>query len=250
MAKQRMKCIRAGRLVRECIWTASFPSDPAKVRAEKQKFSSAARQRLNDKASWEKLKMLLAATFDARDLVITLGYDDVHLPRNRDEARKRIKAFLVALRTERKKQGRELAYVYNIEQFHGNGRFHHMIVINGTGQDYAMVRRLWANGTDIDFDRIDTWGYEELAKYMTKEAREFGRGHVGDRTWVCSRNCKKPEISPTEWVSGDVRLEPPVNAHVLRRESIQNEWGYFYYLEYMLPIRTKALRHRPKRETE
>lgn len=246
MAKQRMKTIRAGRLVREAMWTASFPSDSPKARAEKQKFSSAARQRLNDKASWQKLKMILAATFGRRDLVVTLGYDDAHHPSTREEARKKVKAFLTALRAARKEQGRDLLYVYNIEQFHGNRRFHHMIVINGTGKDYALIRSLWKNGTDIEIDRIETWGYEELAKYMTKEAREFGRAHVGDRTWVCSRNCKKPEVMPTEWVSGDVRLDPPPNAFVLQRETIQNEWGCFFYLEYMLPPEPKAKRCRPK----
>lgn len=246
MAKQRMKCIRAGRLVREGLWSASFPSDSPKARAEKQKMSSAARQRLNDKASWQKLKMILAATFGHRDLVVTVGYDDAHHPATRDDARKKVKAFLAALRSERKEQGRELMYVYNIEQFHGNRRFHHMIVVNGTGKDYALIRKLWKYGTDIDIQPLEHWGYEELAKYMTKEAREFGRGHVGDRTWVCSRNCKKPEVMPTEWVSGDVRLEPPANAYVLRQESIQNEWGSFFYLEYILPPDPKAKRCRPK----
>lgn len=249
MAKQRLKCIRAGRLVREALWSASFPNDSPKARAEKQKISSEARQRLNDKLSWQKLKMILAATFGSRDLVVTVGYDDVNHPTNRDDARKRVKAFLCSLRSARKEQGRELIYVYNIEQFHGNRRFHHMIVLNGTGKDYALIRKLWRYGTDIDIQRLDQWGYEELAKYMTKEAREFGRGHVGDRTWVCSRNCKKPEVMPTEWVGGDVRLEPPPNAYVLRKESIQNEWGSFFYLEYMLPASPKPTHSRQRCKT-
>lgn len=244
MAKQRMKTIRAGRLVREVLYTASFPNDTPKARAEKRKFSSAARQRLNDQTSWRKLMMILAATFGARDLVVTFGYDDAHHPGNRDEARKRVKAFLTALRADRKEQGRELKYVYNIEQFHGNRRFHHMIVLNGTGHDYATIRKLWKYGSDIEINRLDHWGYEALAKYMTKEAREFGRGHVGDRTWVCSRNCSRPEVMPTEWVSGDFRLEPPHNAYILQKESIQNEWGCFFYLEYMLPSEAEKNRQR------
>lgn len=246
MAKQRFKTILAGRLVREALWSASFPNDSPKARAEKQKMSSAARQRLNDKASWQKLKMILAATFGHRDLVVTVGYDDAHHPTSREDARKKVKAFLTALRADRKEHGRELMYAYNIEQFHGNRRFHHMIVVNGTGKDYATIRRLWKYGTDVDIKPLEHWGYEELAKYMTKEAREFGRGHVGDRTWVCSRNCRKPEVMPTEWVSGSVRLQPPPNAYVLRKESIQNEWGSFFYLEYILPPEPRAKRCRPK----
>lgn len=247
MAKQRLKTIRAGRLVRVGLWSASFPSDSPKARAEKQKFSSEARQRLNDRTSWEKLKMMLAANFSGTDLVVTLTYDDAHLPKSRADARACLKRFFALLRTERKAAGMPMLYIYNIEHLHSGGRFHHHLVINGTGADYDMIRRLWEYGSDLNFEKLDDYGYEELAKYLTKEAREYGRQYVGDRTWVCSRNLKKPEVQPAEWVSPDIRLEPPANAYVLRRESKVNEWGRFEYLEYLLPSEPKARRVRPKK---
>lgn len=246
MGKQRFKRIQAGRLVREVLWSAAYPSDTPKARAEKARCSSAARQAINDRCSWEKLKMVLAANFGYNDLVITLTYDDSHLPPNVMEARKRLKRFFGDLRAHRRSRGQELAYVYNIETLHGDGRIHHHLVLNGTGQDYELIRSLWVYGTDLEFSRIETWGYEELAKYLTKEPREYGRNCVGDRSWVGSRGLRKPDVQPTEWVNADMRLEPPVNAHVLRTQSLRNEWGSFSYLEYLLPLPPKPRRTRPR----
>lgn len=248
MAKQRFKRIRAGRLVREALWSSPFPNDTPKARAEKTRCSSAARQRLNDKYSWQKLKMTLAANFNYNDIMVTLTYDDDHLPRSREEARKLLKKFLTQLRAHRRAKGEDLKYIYCIEDKHGDGRIHHHIVINGTGADYDIIYKLWKYGTDLHFAPIDSFGYEELAKYLTKEVREYGHVEVGARTWVPSLNLKKPEISPTVWVDGSMRLEPPVNAYILYRESIENEWGRFCYVEYLLPEEPKAVRVRPKRK--
>ena len=139
MAKQRYKRIRGGRLVREALWDAPMPSDPPRARAEKSKNSSAARQRLNDRYSWQKLKMVLAANFTGSDLVATLTFDDEHLPPDRAAARKIIRKFFTQLRAHRKARGEELRYVYVIEDKHGDGRLHYHVVINGTGAAEAVV---------------------------------------------------------------------------------------------------------------
>lgn len=245
MGKQRLKRIQGGRLVRQALWSAAYPSDSDKARAEKQRCTTMARQALNDRCSWEKLKMLLASNFDYNDLVVTLTYDDGHLPPNTVEARKIIKKFLGQLRAHRRCRGEEFRYIYVTESVHGDGRIHHHLVVNGTGQDYELLRSLWIWGQNLEFSRVETWGYEELAKYLTKEPREYGRTYVGERMWAGSRNLRRPEVSPTEWVSENVRLEPPVNAHVLRSESFRNEWGSFSYLEYLLPLPPKQRRARP-----
>lgn len=247
MGKQKLKTVVAGSFVRSVLWSGAFPRDNPKARAEKAKFSSAARQAINDRTSWEKLKSTLQANFSETDLVVTLTYDDDHLPPNSMGARKNLKAFFANLRKHRKARGEDVLYVYNIEMLHGDGRIHHHVVLNGTGNDFEAIRSLWAYGNDIEFSIIDEWGFEELAKYLTKEAREKGRMAVGDRSWVGSKNLKKPEVSPTEWVNGDVELKPPINAYVIKSHTIQNEWGKFQYLEYRLPDPPKAKRARPKK---
>lgn len=246
MGKQRYKQIRAGRLVREALWTAAFPLDSPKARAFKAKCSSAARQRLNDKLSWQKLKMALAANFTYEDLVVTLTYDDAHLPESRAAAGKLLKKFLVQLRAYRRARGGSLSYIYCTEDKHGDGRLHHHLVINGTGEDYPIIYSLWPYGTDLCFEPLDIYGYEELAKYLTKEPREYGHTNVGARTWVPSLNLRKPEVMPAQWVPETVRLAPPPNAYMLRADSFQNEWCSYSYIEYLLPEPPKNARTRPK----
>lgn len=247
MAKQRLKRVQAGRLVREALWTPSFPADTPKARAEKAKCSSAARQRINDRYSWQKLKTVLATNFTGTDLVLTLTYDDDHLPPNREAAKKMVRKFLAQLRTYRGARESELLYVYCTEDKHGDARVHHHVVINGTGNDYDIIRSLWVHGVNLLIEPIDVYGYEELAKYLTKEPREYGHTDVGARTWTPSLNLRKPEAPPAEWVPGNVKLVPPVNAHVLSSESFENSWGSFAYIEYMLPATPKAVRARPRR---
>lgn len=246
MPKQRLKRIQGGRLVKQALWSAAFPCDTPKARAEKARCTTMARQALNDKAAWEKLKMILASNFDYQDLMITLTYDDNHLPPNIIAARKLLKKFLGQLREYRRCRGQELRYVYVTENVHGDGRIHHHLVISGTGQDYDIIRSLWIYGENLEFSRVESWGYEELAKYLTKEPRKYGRNCVGERMWTPSRNLQKPVVHPTEWVSENVRLELPTNAYKLKSNSFENEWGSFSYMEYLLPPEPKQQRTRPK----
>lgn len=250
MAKQRYKKIQGGRLVREVLWTPTFPNDTPKQREAKSRCSTAARKKLNQRCAWKKLMMLLSANFSPADRHVVLTYDDDHLPADGTAARKCMKKFLAALRKHRKARGQELLYIYNVEGRHGQRRLHHHLVINGTGEDYEIIRSLWPYGTEIHFERIDAYGYTGLAQYLTKEAREDG-SPVGARSWVPSLNLQKPEVHPTEWVPEGMRLEPPTGAHILEREGMENEFGRFQYVEYLLPdppVHQKA-RPRWKRKT-
>lgn len=247
MAKQRYKRVDSGRLIQEILYTAVNPSDPPKTRAERSKLSSAARQKLNNKCSWMALKRILALNFSRRDMVATLTFSDNFIPRTRQEARAILKAFFAQLRQRRRQRGATLLYVYAIEGFHPGGRPHYHVVINGTKRDYAEIRELWTYGTNLKFETIQEYGYEELARYLSKEAREFGRGRVGDRSWVCSRNIERPVATPTEWVPETHELNTPKGATNIKREVVTNEWGRYEYLEYLLPGRRKS---RPKNKKE
>lgn len=247
MGKQRLKHIQAGRLVREILWSAAYPSDSPKVRTAKLKCSSEARQKINDRCSWQKLKLLFAANFSYTDLVITLTYANRYLPKTKADGKKTLKLWIAQMREHRRCRGEDLRYIYCIENKHDEGRVHHHIVINGTSQDYDLIRSLWTWGTDIEIQPLDMWGYEDLAKYMTKEPREYGHPDVGFRSWVPSLNLRKPEAPPAEWVPDCVRLEAPSNAHVLHKEQKDNEWGRYAYIEYLLPEPPKGDKGRPSR---
>ena len=103
-----LKQVRSGRLVCAVVYTTPTAGDSPKARAQKQRASTAARERLNARTSFQKLERTLAANFDDGDLYITLTYDDKHLPESRDKAVRRIRSFLSKLRGARKGRGQPL----------------------------------------------------------------------------------------------------------------------------------------------
>ena len=88
------------------VYTVAHPSDTEQQRAAKTNVSSAAREKMNLRYSWQKLELLLAANFTYKDLHVILTYDEANLPPNRTEARKRIKKFIRLLREKRREEHR------------------------------------------------------------------------------------------------------------------------------------------------
>lgn len=232
MAK-RKKIIRAGRLVLGIIYTAQLPNDSDHVRAAKSKVSTAARQRMNIKTSVRKLELLLATNFDTSDIVVTLTYRDEDLPKDKAEAVRRIRRFIRKLRDSRLVVNETLRYIYVSEHLHSHGRWHHHMVLNGTGRDIDLIRSLWRWGDDIELETIDAYGYEALAQYLTKEPREE-RKVVGERMWSQSKGLKRPEVE-TGWAKDHETLVPPPGVIVLANESQQNEFGSYAYIKYLVP---------------
>lgn len=230
MAKFK-KIIVAGPLVVECVYPAPNPRDSVGVRQGKKALSSEAQRRMNLKYAWQKLELELAANFGARDLYVTLTYDDARLPRSREEAARRIKAFFRRLRAARTAAGRELRYLYVTEHKHGDGRWHHHVLINATGEDFGLLRKLWGQG-GVDFVRLRVdrdKNYETLARYLCKEQRD----KVGLRLWSGSRNLRKPEKECFR-VPNDTPLTPPDGVTLLADTGdVVTAYGHFRYLKYL-----------------
>lgn len=244
MAK-RKKIIRAGRLVLGIIYTAQLPNDPGHVRAAKSKTSTAARQRMNMKTSCRKLELLLATNFSTADIVVTLTYRDGDLPKDKAEAVRHVRWFVRKLREARGLEGQTLRYIYVTEHTHSEGRWHHHMVLNGTGRDIEVIRSLWKWGDDIELEQLDMYGYEGLAQYLTKEPRE-GRKVVGERMWSQSKGLKRPEIE-TGWAKDHETLVPPPGVVVLANETQQNEFGSYACIKYLIP-NYKPRKARPSRK--
>ena len=230
MAKFK-KIIVAGPLVLETVYPAPNPRDSFGVRRGKKALSSEAQKRMNLKYAYQKLELEIAANFGVKDLYVTLTYDDQHLPWNRKEANQRIQAFWRKLRAARRAKGQELKYIYVTEHKHGDGRWHHHVLINSTGDDYAIVRDLWGQG-GVDFVqiRIDRdKNYETLAKYLCKEQRE----KVGQRIWSGSRTLCKPEQECFR-VPNDTPLIPPEGATVLiDTGDVVTAYGHYRFIKYL-----------------
>lgn len=234
MAKTKTKkIIHAGALVVEAVYPRCSRSDSPKVRAAKKKASSEAQQRMNNIYSYQKLELMLAANFRPGDLVITLTADDEYLPKDRKQAQLQLKYFRSQMARLRKAAGSELVMIWSTEHKHGDGRWHHHIVINATGEDYEDIRRLWIYGSDIEIKPLrvdDEKNYGSLARYMAKEERE----RLGLRSWSYTRNCRKPEVE-TFPVEADTQLQAPKGSKVLEEHSERTEFVSYKIIKYLAP---------------
>ena len=238
------KIIGAGALVREVIYTRAASRDRAVIRQAKRKVSTEAQQRLNARYSWEKLELMLAANFLPRDLVVTLTFDDQHLPATRAEAAARLKKFRSELARIRAAAGQEMRMIWTIENKSGDGRWHVHLVTNQTGDDFREILRCWPCGgnTEIRRLRVDKQkNYESLARYMCKEARE----RSGLRSWSYTRSCRHPEVE-TFPVSDDTRIEVPEDATVIVQEQKRTERAEFEFVKYLAAAPVRLRRGRPR----
>lgn len=237
MAKERRRVVRAGRLWMAVQYTAIHTQNQTARRETRSQISTPARESLNAKLSWQKLMLILAANFRRNDLVVTLTYRDADLPLRKEEADRRLSNFIRALRTARRSHDPplELPYVRVTEGYHSGGRLHHHLITNSTGEDFDLIRRLWSkNGDDVDFEEFGADGAERWAKYLTKEPREKGRRHVGDRTFRCSRGLKRP-YSYYEYVNENDILTPPPGAYITDKTECINSFGRFCHMIALLP---------------
>ena len=233
--KERRKIMQAGRLWMAVQYRAVRTQSSSPFRTARLHVSSPAREALNARQSWQKLRLLLAANFQGDDLVVSLTYRDDALPKSKEEADKRLTAFIRSLRAHRAATGDKLAYIRITEHWHGDGRIHHHMVLNATGDDYAIIRKLWQrNGDQVDFELVRGKGLDYWAHYLTKEPREKGRPRVGERTWRASLHMIKPTIQ-YDFVPEGAPLFPPPRAMIVDNETIDNTYGSYHYVTAWLP---------------
>lgn len=240
MAKA-IKHIRAGLLNIEIIGKIPDETVGRKGRAGKSRPTSAAQQFYNNKLSYQELELMIAANFGSKDYFVTFTYDNAHIPETKEAAADVLKKYFRNLREVRRRRGEELKYIYVTEGFHGmkedayfggdgaleDRRLHHHVVINGVGPgDLDELRSLWKGGGYMKAEPIDVHYYRDLAKYMTKEAREFGKAKAGERTWRASRNLVKYEVEYIEIPSDSVTLTAPPDAVDYKTFSEKNPYGY------------------------
>lgn len=240
MAKA-IKHITAGLLHIEVIGTVPDRPPGRRTRAARSGPTSAAQQFYNNKCSWRELELLLGQNFWRDGLVVTYTYDDDHLPKDKRAAKAEMKKHFRKLRRARRLRGEELRYIYNVEGFHGkrhwdwldgdgeleDQRLHHHVVLNATSiNDLEEITSLWHGGGYIRIERLDVHYLRELAKYLTKEAREFGRPKPGERSWTASRNLQKYQVEYIEIPSDSVTLAPPYGAVDYESFCEHNPYGF------------------------
>ena len=235
---KRLVRIQAGRMGRIILYTQAMATDEPQVRAQKAKVSSPARMRINARTCREACEEAMAANFDRHDLFVTFTYRDA--PATRESAVRCLNSFLRLLRAARAARGERLLYIKNAEHIRDDGsegRWHHHVVLNATGNDYEEIRSLWAAwGDNVDFEGLLSGGetYESRARYLCKE-----KPPVGKQTWTPSRGLKRPQRT-SELVDDSLTITVdslPAGAAVLEHSEEHNEWGSFVYYKFLLPYR-------------
>lgn len=207
MAK-RLKVVQAGPLIYEYLVPITNPDDGKKRRSRERQLSTEAQQFMNHTNSWKELELYIAENFFTGAHVVTYTFDDANLPPSKAAASVPFGKYVRKLRAARRSRGETLKYIYAPEGFHGlehrcgfeadsvweDRRVHLHVIINSTGNDYEELRSLWEYGSYIRIEPFDIHYCAELAQYMTKEAREFGRAKPGERTWRASRNLEKYKV--------------------------------------------------------
>ncbi len=245
----------AGCIVVVCKMKEQPRRERGQGRAPKAKCSSPGQQRYNQVRRESALELLLAANFPTPGsaLVVTLTYDDRHLPKNLKEAQKRLEYFREKINRERKKAGLPPARMIWCTEVNSSasGRWHHHLAIEATGSDYDMIRRCWIYGADIECEKLrvdDEKNHETLARYMSKEKREAQdyNAKPGTQAWSCSRNCKRPEVDVMA-VDADRKIRPPRGATVLLHELKSTEFANYELYKWRLPFTAFKRAPRAKR---
>ena len=198
----------AGPLVRECICSRATSREPATVRQAKRKTSSEAQQRMNAKYSWEKLEMMLAANFVPGDLVVTLTFDDDHLPPDRKTAAARLKKFRAELAKLRSRKDAELRMIWTLENKSDAGRWHVHLAINRTQDGDRIISKAWDHGRIMMQLIYDQGKCQRLAAYLTKTPLTDKR--LKESHYMASRNLPipKPKQKIIRW-KPFVKIRPP-----------------------------------------
>lgn len=236
MSDQLWYCTRqrAGPLVKECraIRPRIGPADTredAKAKREIQRYAHSAVCR----SSADRLELRLAM-FGYEGIHYTLTYDDDHLPRNFSEARKSFRAFREKLK--RWRHGRPFDWVGCIEGKHGDHRLHLHMVLRDSDFPPEVIRYLWKGGWDVDDEPLirKDGGYRRLAEYFNKERADGYWIPLGRHPWSCSRGLTR-EIPPVErWRDESGIILIPDNVIYTRRGDHSNDFGSYYYGNYIL----------------
>lgn len=190
----REKKIYSGKYLEVEIYPITKQEQKQK-RKKKTKVSLPKQRNLNDKNAKKHLRRLINTNFTDKDIALHLTYDNKHLPRDEEEARRNLSNFFRRVKNYRKKHGmEELKYIAVTEYKETDEkdkrtktRIHHHLVVSGMDRD--KLEELWGKGkANADRLQADETGYEALARYITKDPK-------GSKRWSQSRNIKQPKVS-------------------------------------------------------
>lgn len=213
------------------------------------KGTSKSKKNLNNKNAVKYFTRKANANFGKGDYYVTLNYTDKNRPKDHEEAKKHVRAYINKLNYEYRKQqvaqeGKKLSskvkkknykkikYMYVIEiSQEGKGKYHvHMIMSSELSMD--QVEKCWKHGRRNNIRRIDPDDKHitDLANYLSKDPK-------GKKRWGCSKGLKEPVITTSKKVSKRKIFDMSSNKNIIEIEMEKINPGY-KFLEFKV-IRNK-----------
>lgn len=229
---------RAGPLVKECraLRPRFGKEDTAQDHAAKSTIKKYERTAVNRKAV-DRLELALAL-FGRSGWMHTLTFDGDHIPQNFKGVRLHLTAFFRSCKRWRESLNKPpgFRYIYAIEGLHGNRRYHVHLISDEYELSPAEVQYLWKRGiVDSEPVLLKKGGYRRLAEYLNKERTDGFVIPIGRHPWSCSRSLTNQMPAPEKWKSDSGVIEVPDNAVWVRRDSIENDFGAYYFASWILP---------------
>ncbi|MFJ8100262.1 hypothetical protein [Lysinibacillus sp. NPDC096212] len=164
---------------------------PQGKRVKRDKNSSKAQERLNEKNRQKRVVRMLNTNFRPNDLYMTYTYTNKYVPKDYEQAKRDMVNLVRRMKHWLKKQEKyadfELKYIYTTEHTR-NGekvRVHHHMVTNFPNREVA--EELWNRGMAHSKRLVeDDFGFKKLGEYLVKE-----KGSNTRKGYTPSRNLKQ-----------------------------------------------------------
>ena len=234
----------AGPLVKECraLRPRLTRYDSPYERALKNKVLHPARDSAVCHTPVDRLELRLALMgWDATHY--TLTFDDDHLPPDYKDARRQWHNF--CLKLQRHSPHAPMDYIRCIEGKHGDHRYHYHIVLRDQDFSPAEIRHLWVGGEDVDDEpvlRQPRDSFARLARYFNKERSDGIVLPIDSKPWTCSRSLTAQLPAVQRWEDSSGVIEIPDNVFASGRNSVENEFGSYYYAWYIKPKQSLILK--------
>lgn len=288
------KIIKSGSLL-EADFYPVFESGRA-VPAKEPRKNAEAQKKYNRSEAKKKIVRLVNANFDASDNWCHLTYSPDEAPADEAQARRDIRNFMRRVKTKRaaklktvqkeldeisaligaglggeyiksradklvklkKKLGEELKYIYAVEEvdykiaaLKGKKNWHFHLFISG-GLTESEIVAIWKKGRVLRASRFrpDRFGFESAARYMQKDPK-------GKKSFVCSKNLKKPDVRVRPAKLSDKTVEKTARLRVddapywerrykgyafIRCEAKYNEYNSRWYMSVVMRKKTDPRR--------
>lgn len=194
IAGYRVKSIWSGPILE--VEAYPYWKVPQGKRVKRDKGSSKAQEKLNDKNRQKHVARLINTNFHVYwDLYMTYTYENAHLPTDYAQAKRDMQNLIRRMKRWLKKQEKykdfELKYIYTTEHTR-NGekvRAHHHMVTNFPNRE--MAEELWNRGR-AKSQRLESndLGFTKLGEYLVKE-----KGPKTAKGYTPSRNLKQPRVT-------------------------------------------------------